>query len=295
MNLPMRLATTRPSFTRMRLVTNAKLLDTRALASEFPTVKVARTYAAQVNDAMISADEWRSLISFKLFDDALTRTAADTIVVRGERHIENVACEILTRYQRFIPRRNGSSRTPMFSTVLQARRALHDQRKPIASLRFDRALDTWQWMLRIDPSASLTAQLAALFHDIWTERATISRATDRPPHQPALEAVRPLGGGTFTFDVLCEAGVPRTIAARVRQILSANARRGCDQEMDLLDDAGALSFLSLDSSGYLDRFGPEETARKIARILGRLGAEARAKLQLVRLRPDVRFLTQAAA
>ncbi|HEY4572453.1 MAG TPA: DUF4202 domain-containing protein, partial [Thermoanaerobaculia bacterium] len=55
----------------------------------------------------------------------------------------------------------------------------------------------------------------------------------------------------------------------------------------LLNDADALSFLSLNSAGYLDYFGPEATRRKVAYTLRRLRPEGRQYLDGLRLRPAV--------
>ena len=58
----------------------------------------------------------------------------------------------------------------------------------------------------------------------------------------------------------------------------------------MLNDADALSFFSLNSSGYADYFGPEQTRKKVAYTWNRMGAHAREKLRGVRLRDDVRTL-----
>ncbi len=81
---------------------------------------------------------------------------------------------------------------------------------------------------------------------------------------------------------------------RTRAIVAAHEQRGVDRDVDLLNDADALSFFSLNSSGYLDYFGVEQTRRKIAWTLRRLGSSARPKLALAKLRPDVERLVQEA-
>jgi hypothetical protein len=63
-----------------------------------------------------------------------------------------------------------------------------------------------------------------------------------------------------------------------------------DRDVALLNDADALSFFSLNSSGYADYFGPEQTRRKIAFSWNRMRPAARAKLPGIRLRDDVRAL-----
>lgn len=287
---------TRPCIASVRLVTSAPTLDTRSVASEFPTVKIERAHAARADDAIIDADEWRAARSFAAFDDAVAHARGDGLMIRGDRHVELVACEALTRYQRLVQRRNGSSRTQIFATVLRAHRAACDDGKPLLSKAlFERALDTWQWTLRVDPAASLTAQLAALFHDV--ER--LVGEVDAPPSCDAAtdegRAETPESrGGAWMFEVLQKARVEETIAHRVREIVTMHERRGRDAEIDLLSDAEALSFLSLGSGEYLDHLGPDQTRRKLAYTLGRMGDRARAMLSFVRLRPDVRTLLHRA-
>ena len=59
------------------------------------------------------------------------------------------------------------------------------------------------------------------------------------------------------------------------------------EEISVLNDADALSFFSLNSAGYLDYFGLEQTRRKVAYTLGRLRPAARLHLVGIRLRPVV--------
>ena len=58
----------------------------------------------------------------------------------------------------------------------------------------------------------------------------------------------------------------------------------------LPEGADALSFFSLNSSGYADYFGAEQTRRKVAYSWNRMRPPARAKLRGVRLRDDVRII-----
>jgi hypothetical protein len=283
---------TRPPITRVRLVTSASAVDTSTIAAEFPTIKIELGHAIRVDDAVIDADAWRTSKTFEPFDEAVARSRGDGLMVRGDRRVELVAVEALTRYQRFIERKNGSSRTPIFGTVLRAHRALHDVTKPLVEVDLDHTLDTWQWMLRIDATASITAQLAALLHDVERlESEPDVRIEHHAADYQAFEDAHASRGGAWAFELLQAAGVAPVIAERVREIVT---RRGRDPEIDLLNDADALSFMSLNSSAYLDHFGPEETRRKLVYTLGRMGDRARKKLAHVRLRPDVRALYQRA-
>jgi hypothetical protein len=189
----------RPLIARVRLVTMTSEVDARTIASEFPTLKIERAHAARVDDAIIDADEWRKATTFAPFDETLARSRGDALMVRGDRHVELVACEALTRYQRFVQRRNGSSRTRVFEQILKAHRALCE---PLATNEFDQALDTWQWMLRLDPAATLTAQLAALFYVSLAEPAADTTSTTdnvlaTPETTPEVGARVPLHSETY--------------------------------------------------------------------------------------------------
>lgn len=259
------------------------------LAREFPTVKLGSGPLGP----LIEADAWCAAQSFQPFDEAVEQSDADGISVRGP---PEVACEVLTRYQRFVERRNRGSLEPVFTVVLAAHRSLHDVQKPLVKADLDHALDTWQWMLRLDPVASTAVQLAALFHDV--ERLE-SEADVRIEHHAAdyqaFKDAHALHGAERTFGILVAVGIERAIAERARDIVARHERRRGDREIDLLNDADALSFFSLNSSGYLDYFGPDQTRRKIRYTLGRLSKNARRKLEHVRLRPDVRRLFEEVA
>jgi hypothetical protein len=281
----------------VRLVTTASSVDAASLEREFPTVRFERAHGAAINDVVIDAEEWRSVERFDAFDRALSaRPGGDTLAVWGARDVEAATLEVVTRYQRFVGRRNDASRTPLFDAVLGAHRALHDVDKPLVRADLDHALDTWQWMLRLEPEATLAAQLAALFHDV--ERLE-SEADERVEHRAAdyqsFKDAHARRGAERCFDVLRAAGVTEDVAARVRAIVAVHERRGADPEVDLLNDADALSFFSLNSPGYLDYFGEAQTRKKLAYTSSRASSRARDRLASVRLRPDVRALMRPAA
>lgn len=285
----------RPPITTLRLVTRGPLA-LHLLASEFPTVTISRTTRADHDDVVIDAEEWSASETFRPFDDALARPPfGDGLAVVGDEPAR-AACESLTRYQRCIDRRNAASMTPAFDAVLEAHRLLHDLAKPLVRADYHHALDTWQWMLRLCSGASVTAQLAALFHDVERLESEADRRIEhRAPDYQAFKDAHAWRGGEHAESVLTNAGIEPHVAARVREIIAMHERRRDDDEdVALLNDADALSFFSLNSAGYLDYFGVDQTRRKIAYTLGRLGRVSRAKLRLARLRPDVDALLREA-
>jgi len=261
------------------------------LANDFPTLVVEppAVHAADTGP-VIDAEAWRAATRFHAFDDALERSRADAITISGSA-APTVAFEALTRWQRFVDRRNDASRGPLFDAVLDAHRVLHDVSKPLVKADHDHALDTWQWMLRLDPNAGLAAQLAALFHDVERlESEADVRVEQHAPDYQTFKDAHARRGADIARETLLAVGVDESTIIRVCRIIAAHERRGHDADVDLVNDADALSFFSLNSPGYIDYFGPEQTRRKVRYTLGRLGPAARSRLAGVRLCPDVRAL-----
>lgn len=257
------------------------------LAAEFPTVRIVPGRAA-ADGAVVDDEAWRRGSSFRAFDEVVERSSSSTLVVSGT-HAASTATEVLTRFQRFVARRNEASRAPEFDRVLVEHRALHDCNKPLVKADLDHALDVWQWTLRLAPGASLAVQLAALFHDVERlESEADARIEHRAPDYQAFKDAHARRGADLAYEVLVRAGIDARTAERTREIVASHERRGVDPDVDLLNDADGLSFFSLNSAGYADYFGPAQTHKKIEYTLSRLGGTARMRLSRVRLREDLR-------
>jgi hypothetical protein len=255
-----------------------------------PSTKIEAAVRPVAAGVIVDAQCWRHASAFVDVDREVERTGSNTISIRGDAFdLPRIAIEVMTRCQRFLDRRNDASSSPLWDDVRDAHRELHDCDKPLVRADLDHALDTWQWMLRLSPHASLAVQLAGLFHDI--ERLE-SEADRRVEHHAAdyadFKARHARRGAERAYEVLRGSGVDEGTATRVRELVAVHERRGADPEVDLLNDADGLSFFSLNSPGYADYFGPEQTRRKVAYTLGRLGSRARSKLACIRLRDDVR-------
>jgi len=244
----------------------------------------------------LALEQWESqTFNFYELDGQLDALAESqdgpfALVLRGSaEELARSARGVLTRCQRWMDRRNQSSRGPHFDRVLKKHREAHDLAKPLVRADYNHTLDTWQWMLRLAPDAGLAVQLAALFHDV--ERL-ISEADARVEHRAAsyqgFKNEHAARGAKMAAALLGEAGVDaetRRRAARLIAVHESPAAPGDPdaEAVDLLNDADALSFFSLNSVGYLDYFGPEPTRRKVAFTLGRLRPTARRHLSGLRL------------
>ncbi|HEX2121369.1 MAG TPA: DUF4202 family protein [Thermoanaerobaculia bacterium] len=260
------------------------------VAAEFPSVFV-RFDSGAAAPPHVTASQWAradfDTWSFDCSVDALAREPFTLCIAddRGDRHFP---LQVLNRCQRLVDRRNRHSQGQLFDRLLRHHRRLHDVAKPLVRADYNHALDVWQWVLRLAPDASLPLQIAALFHDV--ERL-VSEADTRvehlaPDYQQFKDA-HAAKGAEMTRETLAAAGVGEPVGERAAEIVARHERRSDDAEVALLNDADALSFFSLNSSGYADYFGPEQTRRKVAYTWRRMRDGARAKLGQLRVRPDL--------
>jgi hypothetical protein len=266
------------------------------LAADFPHVALAGGVPRHVPDLFITVEQWKSK-NFNFYElerrlDALAERQGGPfglVLVGWGEELARTARQVLSRCQRWTDRRNEASREPLFDRVLAEHRAAHDLAKPLVRADYNHALDTWHWVLRLAPDACLAVQLAALFHDI--ERLE-SEADARVEHQATdyqgFKDGHAARGAEIAETLLRAAGVGAGIRRRATHLIGGHEHPPCGRHRDaaavsLLNDADALSFFSLNSAGYLDYYGPEQTRKKVAYTLRRLSPAARRHLCGLRL------------
>lgn len=279
-----------------------------ALARAFPGAAVLVGRAADHPvDITIDAHRWRAgtmdLCAFDHRVDALAAIGDLGIAVVEDQPAAAIeTCrEILTRCQRWLPRRNRESATVLFDRVLAAHRALHDLSMPLVRADHDHAVDAWQWGLRLDPAASFSAQVATLFHDI--ERLS-SEASARIEHRAgdydAFKAAHAASGAAAAHRWLSDIGVPGALCRTIHSLIEGHERPPAPSDplfasRRLLTDADALSWFSLNSAGFVAYFGSDHTRVKVRWTLARMSARARRWLATVRLPDAIAGLLFAAA
>jgi Domain of unknown function (DUF4202) len=274
----------------VRLIVDADdEVDPAIIQREFPTLNVEVTEDVRSGDLIIDDFAWRGAFDFRPFDEQIENgRPIGAIAIRGF-DASGVAVEVLARYQRLVARRNRVSSTPLFQAALEAHAALFDVSLPLARVDLEHALDTWQWMLRLEPEIGLAPQLAALFHDIDRLESEPHEKIEHRAHR-MLDDPQAQRGGERVLAILRGLGVDERDALRTRDLI--NGRIQDEADAVTLDDADSLSFLSLMSPGYADYFGLAQTRRKVMFTLSRLKAAAREKVALFRLRPDIDRLIQ---
>jgi hypothetical protein len=270
-------------------------VDLARLRTEFPTVEISPSFQHGPT-FRVAAEDWESPApSFWDFDVRL-----DDLADRGPVRIEidappdrraAMALEVLTRCQRRTGRRNEASSQPLFDRALARHREIHDLGQPLERADWAHSLDVWQWTLRLDPEASLEAQLAALFHDIERLKRSEHKRREVPAAiYQSFKDEHARRGAELAEALLAEIGFDDRTRQGVARLIAGHERppdNSGERDPALLNDADALSFFSLNSPGYVDYFGPEAARRKIAWTLARLSPAARRRLDGVRLRPDV--------
>jgi hypothetical protein len=254
------------------------------LAEEFPTITVQPlAQGGNAHVVPLDAQAWRAP-GFDPFDwdervfgaarECRGNCLALHLTGSPREALGATAFEILTRYQGLVGRRNAASEGPRFDALLARHMALHDLSKPLVVADYRHALDVWQWVLRLAPKADLALQCAALFHDV--ERLLSDRGVD------------------VACELLADVGVDEATRERVRWLLGRHEHPESDVGLTLLGDADALSFFSLNASGFSRSFPLEHTRREVNDRLKRLSAAQRWRLARVRLAPRVRRLLEEA-
>ena len=269
----------------------------RWLISEFPSVELELAVDHRFGvPGTVALDRWldhrNDFAPFDEIVDELAETDFATLVVRGPPdEVSRAAGEMLTRWQRHLGRRNLSSANLSFEAVLATLGSLHDLTKPLVRADWHHALDTWQWLLRIEPSARTAVQLAALLHDVERlESEADARIEHLAPSYEDFKGRHARRSAAIAHGVLASCGVDLGVAERTVELVAAHEERGEGSELAALNDADALSFFSQNSAGYLDYFGPAQTTRKITYTLGRMRPSAVDRLGTLRLRADVEEL-----
>jgi hypothetical protein len=233
------------------------------VAAQFPLVAVQPLAAGEGAQVLrLDVEEWRtpefdpSTWDARVYSAASAERLALHLVGAQGEELAEAALEILTRYQGLIGRRNAACAGPEFDCLLERHRALHDTSRARGRAHYQHSLDTWQWVLRLDPDAELAVQVAALFHEV---------------EGPLFEGATPAHSADMTRELLADLGVETGTRERVCRLLTRHERASEEAERELLDEADSLSFFSLHTSNFLRSFGTEHARRHGAHMLMRPG------------------------
>jgi hypothetical protein len=257
--------------------------------SEAAIAVTAARWAGDEYDLLALDDEvWRCIGRHGRCELRLVDDGADL-----DRLAES-ALQLALRFQRFDASTNPASATPFFQQILAAHEAMFDRRLPLVAAEHDHALDTWRWVLRLEPHASLSLQLAALLHDVTDPDTGPSAAADAPGDYLAWKRAEAEATARVVVRILESLSTPPPLIERTRALVAEHEGRAstepCEPAASLLANADALSFFSLGAAGFARHFGLPHTARKALHGVRRLDVEGHSWLARLKLPRTIRAL-----
>jgi hypothetical protein len=212
-------------------------------------------------------------------------------LTRKENDWVTSTAQTLCRYQRLLPRSQPERACAEVRRLLIEHRRLHDLSRPLVRADHDHSLDTWCWLLRLEPAADLALQCAALLHDVERLESEADRRIEHlAPSYAHFKQKHAERGSSIVAAFLTELAFDPSVVAEAQRLVAHHERPNGDPRLQLLNDADGLSFLSLNAYGYLRYFGPEQTRRKLAFTLARLSPVAEAAARSLVHHPLLRAL-----
>jgi len=134
--------------------------------------------------------------------------------------------------------------------------------------------NTLEWLLRLEPAAGASLQLAALAHDIdrAIEEVKVKRA-DFDDYD-AFKAAHARHGAELLRPMLSACGVARDMVDEACRLVEVHEVGG-DPDADLLKDADSISYFDVNLPLYYEREGWAETKRRSLWGYQRLSSRAR--------------------
>lgn len=123
------------------------------------------------------------------------------------------------------------------------------------------AENTLEWLLKIDPEADHSLQVAALAHDI--DRAVGDQKVRRADFNDydAFKDAHARCGANIVRELLQECGIDPSVADEVCRLVALHETGG-DPRSDLLKDADGISYFEVNMPLYYQREGWQETKRR---------------------------------
>jgi hypothetical protein len=208
--------------------------------------------------------------------------------------LEEAALQLAVRFQRFDASTNPASATPFFQQILASHEGMFDRRRPLVAADHDHALDTWRWVLRLEPHASLSLQLAALLHDVERLEAGDGRPDAAAADYLELKRAHAEASARLVVGVLESLSTPGPLIERTRALVAdhedARAEEPVEPAAALLANADALSFFSLGAPAYARHAGAAALTRKVVHAVWRLDVEGHSWLARLKMPRTIRAL-----
>lgn len=134
---------------------------------------------------------------------------------------------------------------------------------------------TLKWLLKLKLDADEAMQIAALAHDIDRAMTGITEKDCKDYSKiKEFKKEHAIRSAKFICEIMKKHGYDKKTIDKVRHLVEAHESGG-DAEQDIIMSADSLAYFGYNIPGYLKRYGPEQTKKKIQFMYKRLPEKAR--------------------
>jgi len=151
-----------------------------------------------------------------------------------------------------------------------------------------------RWVLILKPNADEALQIAALSHDIDRGVTGITEKDCKDYSKiKEFKKEHAIRSANIIGDLMKKRGYDKSAIKKVKHLVESHEEGG-DDEQNVLMQADSLAYFELNIPMYLNRYGREQTIKKIQFMYKRLSEKARHSIQQIKFVKDVKELVEEA-
>jgi hypothetical protein len=158
----------------------------------------------------------------------------------------------------------------------------------------DHSQSALKWILILKPDADESLQIAALSHDIDRGVTGITEKDCKDYSKiKEFKKEHAIRSANIIGDLMKKHRYNQPAIDKVKHLVESHEEGG-DIEQDILMQADSLSYFELNIPMYLNRYGREQTIKKIQFMYKRLSEKSRQSIKQIKFAEDVKELVQEA-
>jgi len=166
-------------------------------------------------------------------------------------------------------------------------------KSPIPNDR-DHSESALRWVLILKPDADEALQIAALSHDIDRGITGITEKDCKDYSKiKEFKKEHAIRSAKFIGELMKKQGYNPTAIKKVKHLVESHEEGG-DEEQNILMQADSLAYFELNIPMYLDRYGREQTIKKIQFMYKRLSEKARQSIHQIKFAKNINELVKEA-
>ena len=151
-----------------------------------------------------------------------------------------------------------------------------------------------RWVLILKPDADETLQIAALSHDIDRGITGITEKDCKDYSKiKEFKKEHAIRSAKFIGELMKEQGYKQPAIEKVKHLVESHEEGG-DEEQNILMQADSLAYFELNIPMYLNRYGREQTIKKIQFMYKRLSEKARHSIHQIKFAENIKELVEEA-